>query len=156
MIAAPNWGLLVFIPEMREKAIMEIELPNIDEQYRRVFAEGVEKGCQQLRENLNAPTVVCGIPSPNEAHLKAESEGFEAPPADLVDAWFSHFKETFPEYNTDLKLGRLLGLSGGAADRRIRSFRKGEQVVPYGIWRRFLVITGRVNQEIIPVIAFVR
>lgn len=38
---------------------MEIDLPSIDEQYRHVFAMGVEKSCQQLRDNLNAPTVAC-------------------------------------------------------------------------------------------------
>lgn len=135
---------------------MEIDLPDTDEQYRLVFAAGVETSCQQLRNNLNAPTIVCGIPSPSDAHLKTETDGFEVPPAELVDAWFTHFKNVFPEYGTDLKLGRLLGLTGGAADRRIRTFRNGEQPVPYGIWRRFLVITGRVNQEIIPVMAFIR
>ncbi|MEA5720371.1 hypothetical protein ONQ97_25970, partial [Salmonella enterica subsp. enterica serovar Virginia] len=42
------------------------------------------------------------------------------------------------------KLGILLGLTGNT-DRRIRSFRNGERPVPYGVWRRFLIITGRVS-----------
>ncbi|MEA7931569.1 hypothetical protein ONJ16_24865, partial [Salmonella enterica subsp. enterica serovar Montevideo] len=73
---------------------------------------------------------------------------------EVVNAWFEHFKTSFPEYKSDKKLGILLGLTGNT-DRRIRSFRNGERPVPYGVWRRFLIITGRVSQEIIPVIAHI-
>ncbi|MEA7931654.1 hypothetical protein ONJ16_26040, partial [Salmonella enterica subsp. enterica serovar Montevideo] len=42
--------------------------------------------------------------------------------AEVVNAWFEHFKTSFPEYKSDKKLGILLGLTGNT-DRRIRSFR---------------------------------
>lgn len=36
----------------------------------------------------------------------------------------------------------------------IGAFKDGSKALPYGVWRRFLVLTGRVPQEIIPVLAF--
>ncbi len=54
-----------------------------------------------------------------------------------------------PQYNTDEKLANLLGLSG---TRRIRAFKNGEKKVPYNVWRKFLVLTSRVQQEIIEVV----
>ena len=35
-------------------------------------------------------------------------------------------------------------------------YRNGDDKPPYGIWRKILVATGRVPQEIEPVIAFMR
>lgn len=76
---------------------------------------------------------------------------WEAPSPDVIGAYFRHFQEAFPEYGTDGKLAALLGIS---SDRRIREYKQGRQKMPYGIWRRFLVLTGRVPQDIIPVLAF--
>ncbi|EEE2004497.1 hypothetical protein CI266_004931 [Salmonella enterica subsp. enterica serovar Kotte] len=139
--------------------MIEIALPDIYEQHRIVYADRVEKACTQLRDNLAAPRkrVHCSV-NPADygtAHMALENEGWQPPAAILVEAWFLQFMDAFPEYGTDKKLAELLGLTGSSNDRRIRSFRKGERPVPYGVWRRFLVITGRVNQEILPVMAFI-
>ena len=34
---------------------------------------------------------------------------------------------------------------------KVSKYRNGEKPIPYGVWRKFLVITGRVKQEIYPV-----
>ena len=97
------------------------------------------------------------LPPPSEidenaysnAHLLRVHEGWEPPHPDLVGAYFRHFQHHFPDYGTDQKLAELLGLS---SDRRIREFKNGSRKVPYEIWRKFLVITGRVPQEVIKVL----
>lgn len=136
---------------------MNIELPSLAEQRRIVFAGNVEKGCDALKQNLNAPHIPGGINIDlsryGERHLRTEEEGWEAPAPELVCALFEQFKDAFPAYNSDRKLAELLGLHS-SGDRRIRTFKNGERPVPYGVWRRFLVLTGRVNQEIIPVLGF--
>ena len=60
------------------------------------------------------------------------------------------------EYQSDKDVVRWLGLKGSNAERRLRAYRNGDAKVPYGIWRKILVATGRVPQEIEPVIAFMR
>lgn len=126
-----------------------------------VHQENVRKAIVELEKGLNAARM-SGPASFNYRdysikHLLTEAEGWEAPAHEVVNAWFEHFKSNFPEYSSDLKLGKLLGLKGnsGNSDRRMRAFRLGERPVPYGIWRRFLVMTGRVSQEIIPVMVII-
>lgn len=68
----------------------------------------------------------------------------------IGSVWFKQFTLTFPEYRSDEKIAHLLGLHSKIGDRRIRAFRNGDQPIPYGLWRRFLELTGRVNQEITP------
>ena len=136
---------------------MNIDLPSLAEQRRIVFSKNVEKSCEALRKNLSAPHFP-GLAKEeantySDRHLRTEAEGWEAPAPELVCAFFEEFKETFEAYNSDRKLAELLGLQT-SGDRRIRTFKNGERPVPYGIWRRFLVLTGRVNQEIIPVMGF--
>lgn len=134
---------------------VEISLPSIVEQQAAVFEAATEAGIKQLRANLEAPRLP-GLTDLDEsqyprAHLMREHEGWEAPSPDLIAAYFRHFQSAFPEYGTDKKLAGLLGLS---SDRRVREFKSGTYKVPYGVWRRFLVLTGRVPQDIIPVLAF--
>ncbi|WP_407200912.1 hypothetical protein [Enterobacter cloacae] len=66
----------------------------------------------------------------------------------LIDAWFNQLKAHFKEYGSDAKLGVLLGLQGRSADRRIRAYRNGAEIIPYGIWRTFLELTGRVVVDV--------
>jgi len=133
-----------------------IELPDINEQRLTLLRRGAEKGCEILRLNLEAPHYGSArdfnAETFGDKHLRTENEGWEAPVPELVNAWFGQFQATFTEYASEAKLGALLGLNGKQADRRIRAFKSGEISVPYGIWRRFLVITGRASQEIIPVL----
>jgi hypothetical protein len=135
---------------------MKIEIPDIAEQRRTVFHAGIQAGIKQMQANLNAPS----LPGQSEideglypnTHLLRKHEGWKAPDSALVKAYFRHFQSNFPQYGTDAKLAMLLGLSGAAGDRRIRTFKEGTPI-PYGVWREFLVITGRVPQDVTPVLA---
>jgi hypothetical protein len=134
---------------------MKIDLPDIATQQMAIFESGTLEAIAQLKANLNAPclpgqTIVDENKYPR-THLLREHEGWEAPDKDIVDAYFRQFQQHFPEYRTDKKLAGLLGLS---SDRRVRTFKEGSVKVPYGVWRHFLVLTGRVPQEAIPVMAF--
>lgn len=134
---------------------MKIDLPGIGDQQRFVFEESAKEAISQIKENLKAPV----LPPQAEIdeglydnkHLLTEAQGWAPPHADVVGAYFRHFQQNFPEYKTDVKLTEFLGLS---SDRRVRAFKDGSKTVPYGVWRKFLVVTGRAPQEIIPVLAF--
>ncbi|MCP6645563.1 hypothetical protein NL493_25595 [Klebsiella pneumoniae] len=88
----------------------------------------------------------------DERIFLTQDQGWVAPPSDIVDAWFTQVKSLFSEYGTDEKLGKLLGIQGSNADRRIRAYRNGSETIPYGIWRNFLVLTGRVTPHVPAVI----
>lgn len=135
---------------------MKIEIPLIplDEQRKFIQQAAIDEAIKQLQANLDAPV----YPPQTEvdetqetAHLLLEHEGWQAPSPDLVSALFRQFRLHFPDYNTDQKLAELLGIS---SNRRIRAFKSGDKKVPYGVWRRFLVMTGRVPQEIVPVLGY--
>ncbi|MFP1744392.1 hypothetical protein [Lonsdalea quercina] len=135
---------------------ISIALPNINEQRLILLQQGADEGCKQLRANLDAPHYPAApdidVATYGDKHLRTLDEGWEPPAAALVSAWFTHFQACFAEYASDNKLAALLGLSGNNAGRRIRAYSSGDEKIPYGLWRRFLVITGRANQEIIPVL----
>jgi hypothetical protein len=134
---------------------MKIELPGIADQQAAVFDAATRAAIKQLKTNLQ----VQRLPGQTEiderlyprTHLLREHEGWEAPAPDLIGAYFRHFQAAFPAYGTDAELAKLLGLS---SDRRVREYKAGSRRPPYGVWRRFLVLTGRVPQEVIPVLAF--
>ncbi|MDU8540426.1 hypothetical protein [Pseudomonas syringae] len=139
---------------------MKIELPSIEDQQEVIFREATREAIRQLEANLCAPRypkqdLVDEIIFPRE-HLLRENEGWESPHPEIVKAYFRHFQNHFSEYNTDAKLAVLLGMVGGGNDRRIRAFKDGSKKTPYGVWRRFLILTGRVPQEIVPVMAIMR
>jgi hypothetical protein len=134
---------------------MHIDLPPIADQLELIFEQATKDAIVQLKHNLQAPRVP-GQTEVDESlyprtHLLREREGWEPPHRDIVGAYFRHFQAHFPQYGTDAKLAELLGLS---AARRVRAFKDGSKRAPYGIWRRFLVMTGRAPQEIIQVLAF--
>lgn len=134
---------------------MKIQLPSIGQQQKVIYEESTKTAIKQLKENLKAPE----LPPQKEVdeslysrkHLLRESEGWEAPDPEIVRAYFRHFQEHFPEYGTDKKMAALLGVS---SDRRVRAMKEGSRKVPYGVWRKFLVLTGRAPQDIIKVLAF--
>lgn len=134
---------------------MKIELPPISDQQALIFEAATKEAIRQLKANLNAPR----LPGQTEVdesryqrtHLLRETEGWEPPHPDLIGAYFRQFQAAFPEYGTDAKLAALLGLS---SDRRVRAFKEGSKAPPYGVWRRFLILTGRVPQDVTPVMAF--
>lgn len=139
---------------------MKIDLPSIEDQQELIFQEATKEAISQLEANLNAPRYpVQDLVDENlypRTHLLRENEGWEAPAPEIVKAYFRHFQNHFTEYSTDGKLAVLLGMVGGGNDRRIRAFKDGSKKTPYGVWRRFLVLTGRVPQEIIRVLGIMR
>lgn len=139
---------------------MKIEIPPIPDQQDFIFKQGIAEGIALLEKNLTAARFpVQDLIDESEYsrnHLLRENEGWQPPAPELVKAYFRHFQNTFPEYGTDAKLAALLGIQGGGSDRRIRAFKDGSKKTPYGIWRRFLVLSGRVPQEIIPVLGILR
>lgn len=138
--------------------MIEIDLPDMGTQRDVIRRERVREATTSLLKGLDAPHVKGPLSFDYRAysvkHLLTEAEGWEPPPHEVVNAWFEHFKTALPDLGSDKKLGNLLGLEGNA-DRRIRSFRNGERPVPYGVWRKFLVMTGRAHQEIWPVLAII-
>lgn len=136
---------------------MEIKIPSIEEQQRFIFEQGTREGIRQLEQNLNAPEVQdLGIDEGQYSTEHLLSEGRWKPPhVDIVGAYLDQFKR-HTDYKTDKAVAEFLGLRGNNAERRIRAYRDGSDSPPFGVWRRLLVATGRVPQEIIPVIAFMR
>lgn len=134
---------------------MKIELPSIADQQVMVFKAAQQEAIEAMKKNSEAKVMAvplsvdeCAYP---RTHLLREREGWEPPHKDLVAAYFDQFKELFG-YGSDKEIAELLGLS---SDRRVREFKQGKNPVPYGVWRRFLVMTGRAPQEVIPVLGVV-
>ncbi|HCE3247772.1 hypothetical protein HUO05_23870 (plasmid) [Vibrio alginolyticus] len=133
---------------------MQITIPTLAEQQRVIVADGIKKAVKQLNENVEAPV----FPAQSEvnesdysrAHL-LDKPDYESPHPDLIGAYFRHFQGLFPDYDSDAKLAKLLGVS---SDRRIREYKQGKHKVPYEIWDRFLVMTGRKPQTIIKVFGY--
>lgn len=135
--------------------VIKIELPAVSEQRIEVYKYQIEQACEALRANLDAPVI--NVKSEhnedqyNRDHLKKAEEGWSPPAPEIVEAWIRQFQNTFPMYGTDKQLASLLGIT---RYHSLREWRLGEKTVPYGIWRQFLVITGRVVQDITPVMGF--
>lgn len=134
---------------------IKIDLPPLAEQRRVVYERQIKSACEALTANLAAPvfSVSAGTDAVaySNAHLKTEAEGWQPPDPVIVDSWFRQLQDALPDYSSDEKLAALLGIS---RTHSIREWRKGAKPVPYGIWRRFLIMTGRVVQEITPVLGF--
>lgn len=136
---------------------MEIKIPGIQEQQRFIFEQGTKEAIRQLEQNLNAPVVQdLGIDESqySNEHLLSEDR-WQAPHPDIVYAYIEQFKR-HSEFKSDKAVAQWLGMRGNHAERNLRAFKTGESKPPFGIWRRLLVATGRVPQEIIPVVAFMR
>lgn len=134
--------------------MIKIHLPSLSDQQRAIYESQVKKACEMLCNNLKAKDLreTPPIPADFEAsHLKEKKSGWTAPEPEIVNNWFRRFQEAFPEYGTDQKLAELLGV---VRVHSIREWRRGDKQIPYGIWRHFLVLTGKVVQDIIPVMAF--
>lgn len=134
---------------------MKIELPGIAEQQLFVFKAAQQEAIEAMKKNREAKVMAAPLSVDESAyprtHLLREREGWEPPHKDLVAAYFDQFKGLFG-YGSDKEMAELLGLS---SDRRVREFKQGKSPVPYGVWRRFLVMTGRAPQEVIPVLGVV-
>lgn len=132
---------------------LSISLPPLDEQRRFIFEQATLEAINTLTGNLKAPEFGCTeLDSDNGKHLLKKGEGWEAPSGEVVKAYFENFKQAVPEHGTDKAIAKLLGLS---SDRRVRDYKEGK-AIPYDIWRRFLILTGRVPQEVLPVLGYFR
>lgn len=135
--------------------IMKIDSLGITNSQACIFEHATKQAIAQLQANLQAPRLAPQANVDEDAyprtHLLREHEGWDPPHPDIVGAYFRHFQTNFQKYNCDGKLAMLLGLS---SDRRISEFKQGIRVVPYGVWRRFLVMTGRTPQDVLPVLAY--
>ncbi|EGH9360804.1 hypothetical protein IFG57_003966 [Salmonella enterica] len=141
---------------MPNKIGISIDLPSLEEQRLMILKADTARAISVLKANLRAKS----FPKVDDIDYKSIDprifntieQGWIAPPAYLIDAWFNQLKTTFKEYSSDGKLGSLLGLQGSSADRRIRAYRNGAETIPYGIWRTFLELTGRVIVDVRPVL----
>ncbi|ELK8463435.1 MULTISPECIES: hypothetical protein [Enterobacteriaceae] len=141
---------------MSNKNEISINLPSLDQQRFFILKSDTEQAISMLKKNLD------GKPFPKVENINYSTidqrifctieQGWVAPPSELIDAWFTQVKNNFIEYGTDGKLGSLLGLQGRSADRRIRAYRNGAEIIPYGVWRTFLELTGRVVVDVKPVL----
>ncbi|WP_412497256.1 hypothetical protein [Vibrio fluvialis] len=133
---------------------MQITIPTLAEQRRAVVADGIKKAINTLNANVNAPVfepqTEIDESQYSAAHLLDKAR-YEPPHPDIVGAYFRHFQHHFNDYKSDAGLAKLLGLS---SDRRVREFKQGKYKVPYEVWDRFLVMTGRKPQEIIQVLGY--
>lgn len=141
---------------MKKNKEIAISLPSMDAQRLIILEMETDKAITTLKSNLleRRYPKADGVDyaAIDERIFLTPDQGWIAPPPSLINAWFNQVKERFDEYRSDGKLGNLLGLQGDSADRRIRAYRKGDEVIPYGIWRNFLEVTGRVAPYIKPVI----
>ena len=134
---------------------MKIEIPGMEEQQRFVFEQATTAAIEQLQQNLKAPVVkdleLDESQYINE-HLLSEDR-WQPPHPDIVYAYVMQFKQ-HSEYKSDKEIAEWLGLKGKNGERRLRAYKTGTESPPFGIWRRLLVATGRVPQEIVPVVGF--
>jgi hypothetical protein len=136
---------------------MKIKVPEMAAQQRFIFEIATKAGIEQLEKNLKAPVIEdleLDERDYDNSHLLPEDR-WEAPHPDIVHAYIDQLKR-HSDYQSDKDIVVWLGLKGTNAERRLRAYRSGEAKPPYGIWRKILVATGRVPQEIEPVIAFMR
>ena len=134
---------------------MKIKIPDMAAQQRFAFEVATKAGIEQLEKNLTAPVIEdleLDETDYDNSHLLAEDR-WQPPHPDIVHAYIDQLKRN-SEYKTDKDIVNWLGLKGNNGERRLRSYKSGENKIPYGLWRKVLVATGRVPQEIEPVIGF--
>ena len=122
-----------------------------------MFEQATEAAIEQLRKNLKAPVVKdleLDESQFSSEHLLQESR-WQPPHPDIVYAYVEQFKR-HSEYKSDKEVAQWLGLKGNNSERRLRAYKSGAESPPFGIWRRLLVATGRVPQEVVEVVGFMR
>jgi hypothetical protein len=131
---------------------MEIDCPPMSEQLAFTYIHCTKEGISQLEQSLSAAVI------PNDIGIKEEAKWFldrrrwSCPPAKAITAYFDHFIRHYPQYEGPNCLSSRLRVD----DDMISAYRQGSEKIPYDIWRNFLVITGRMHQEILDVVCRVR
>ena len=134
---------------------MEIKIPGMEEQKRFVFEQATKAAIEQLQQNLQAPVIkdlALDESQFSNEHLLPEGR-WQPPHPDVICAYLEQFKRHSP-YKSDKAIAEFLGLNKKNGERRLRAYKTGEERPPFGIWRRLLVATGRVPQEVVEVIGF--
>lgn len=113
--------------------------------------QAIETLCNQ--PSIETPLLLNGEPV-NErdyptTHL-LDKDNYKPPHPDLVKAYFDQLKAYDSQY-TESGIAKLLGLSNG---RAIRGFKSGDRPVPFAVWRRFLVATGRTAMDMPALVGF--
>jgi len=141
---------------MCSKEKISIDLPGLDEQQSFILEQETQQAIDTLKNNLLAERYpksrMVDYGSIDPRVYLSQERGWQPPPPELIDAWFTQVKSLFTDYSSDEKLGNLLGIHGKNGGRRIRAYRNGDEVIPYGVWRKFLELTGRVAPDIRPVL----
>ena len=136
-----------------------VVLPGLNEQAKFVaiqraneLASAVNAMCQS--ETIDIPLTLEGkLISENDypkTHLLEKERGWEPPHPELVRAYFEQLKNYDSKYSEN-GIAELLDLSSG---RAVRNFKSGERPVPYAVWRKFLIATGRAPVEIPKMVGF--
>lgn len=134
---------------------MEIKIPGMEEQKRFVFEQATKEAIEQLQQNLKAPVIKdleLDESQYSNEHLLSEDR-WKPPHPDIVCAYVEQFKK-HSSYTSDKAIAEWMGLKGLNGKRRLQAYKTGKESPPFGIWRRLLVATGRVPQEIMPVLGF--
>ena len=134
---------------------MEIKIPGMAEQQRFVFEQATTAAIEQLQQNLQAPVIKdleLDESQYSNEHLLSEDR-WQPPHPDIICAYIEQFKRHSP-YTTDSAVVEFLGLKGKNGERRLRAYKAGKESPPFGVWRRLLVVTGRVPQEVVEVVGF--
>lgn len=132
----------------------EIQLPSIEDQAKTVALLRANEVLTFIKSKteqkaIELPLSVKESDYPN-SHLLPEDRGYEPPHHELVAAYFEQLK-AFDKKYTNSGVATLLGLADG---RSIRRYTSGEKKVPYDVWRRFLIATGRAPIDIPNIIGF--
>ena len=132
----------------------KILLPSVNDQAKIVASLRAKEIQQIIKDKCSQDTIDLPL-SVNESdfstsHLLEKNKGWQAPDHELVRAYFEQLKAHDPQY-TEKGIADLLNVNDG---RSIRRFKSGERPVPYDVWRKFLVATGRAPIDLPSIIGF--
>ncbi len=118
-------------------------MPGLEDQAKFVAKQRAQEIVQYIddRINENSIDIALSVDENNysKTHLLEKDKGFEPPHHELVTAYFEQLKAYDKQY-TNQGLATFLGLADG---RSVRRYTSGEKKIPYDVWRKFLVATGR-------------
>lgn len=139
---------------MDSKITDSIPIIPLDEQNRFVFEQSNQEAIKQLEENLNAPVVEplnnFDITQYSNTHLLDKNKGFESPNADIIKYYCDQLKHFDSQY-TQKEIARSIF---GINDRRLREYIQGKHKIPFELWQKMLIATGRKPQHVVKVIAY--
>lgn len=137
--------------ELNEHGVI---LPPVTEQAKTVALLRAKEVLSFIEEKTTQPAVElaldCDVSEYPTSHLLEKDRGWEPPHHKVVEAYFKQLKAFDPQY-TNQGLATFLGLADG---RSIRRYTSGEKTVPYDVWRKFLIATGRAPIDMPQILGF--